>query len=117
MMMILTTTFMALTISVLMMMICIFTSKKSIMDREKMSPFECGFDPKSSPRMPFSIQFFLVATLFLVFDVEITIIIPMIITFKMSSTSTWLFMTTTFIIILLLGLYYEWYNNMLEWSF
>nr|UPL66069.1 NADH dehydrogenase subunit 3 [Oxycarenus lugubris] len=106
----------ALMISTGLMVMCSIISKTSIMDREKMSPFECGFDPSSSARNPFSIQFFLIAVLFLIFDVEIAIILPMIITLKTSNPLTWTTITMTFIIILIIGLYYEWMNNMLEWT-
>nr|AVJ52411.1 NADH dehydrogenase subunit 3 [Lamprocoris roylii] len=114
--MVITFMIMAFIISTMLMLMCTIISKSSIMDREKMSPFECGFDPMNSPRSPFSIQFFLIAVLFLIFDIEIAIILPIIITMKLNLTSTWVATITMFIIILTLGLYYEWNNGVLEWT-
>nr|YP_011031338.1 NADH dehydrogenase subunit 3 [Epidaus famulus]WQT73255.1 NADH dehydrogenase subunit 3 [Epidaus famulus] len=116
MMMILLSVMMTTIISMGLILICSLISKKSILDREKMSPFECGFDPKSSSRMPFSIQFFLLAVLFLIFDIEIVIILPMIITMKSSIIMIWSITVSIFILILLLGLYHEWKNGVLEWA-
>nr|QKY63903.1 NADH dehydrogenase subunit 3 [Triatoma rubida] len=106
----------AFIISMMLIIMCTVISKKSILDREKMSPFECGFDPKSSSRMPFSIQFFLIAVLFLIFDIEIVIILPMIITLKSSSILMWFSTISVFIIIMLAGLYHEWNNGVLDWA-
>nr|QDI94043.1 NADH dehydrogenase subunit 3 [Tuxedo sp. ph57] len=106
----------ALVILTLLMGLCSIISKKSYMDREKMSPFECGFDPKSSSRIPFSSQFFLIAVLFLIFDIEIVIILPMVISLKTSNMMTWFITSSTFIMILILGLYHEWKNGILDWS-
>nr|YP_009522476.1 NADH dehydrogenase subunit 3 [Micronecta sahlbergii]AXQ02199.1 NADH dehydrogenase subunit 3 [Micronecta sahlbergii] len=102
-------------ISMGLMLACAVISKKNINDREKMSPFECGFDPQSSSRVPFSIQFFMIAILFLIFDVEIAIILPMIITIK-SNIIWWSFTSTSFITILMAGLIHEWKNNILKWT-
>nr|AML26522.1 NADH dehydrogenase subunit 3 [Staphylinidae sp. BMNH 1274674] len=103
-------------LSSFIMMMAIMISKKTFMDREKNSPFECGFDPKSSARLPFSLQFFLIAVIFLIFDVEITLLIPFILIMKTSSIK--IFMTTLFffIIILLIGLFHEWNQGALNWS-
>nr|UPL65565.1 NADH dehydrogenase subunit 3 [Dicranocephalus sp.] len=103
-------------ISIMLMIICTIISKTSIIDREKMSPFECGFDPKSKARTPFSIQFFLIAVLFLIFDIEIAIILPMLITMKTSNITSWMITITMFIMILIIGLYFEWKNGMLDWA-
>nr|YP_009740660.1 NADH dehydrogenase subunit 3 [Oedaleus abruptus]YP_009740673.1 NADH dehydrogenase subunit 3 [Mecostethus alliaceus]QID03622.1 NADH dehydrogenase subunit 3 [Oedaleus abruptus]QID03635.1 NADH dehydrogenase subunit 3 [Mecostethus alliaceus]UPL65164.1 NADH dehydrogenase subunit 3 [Oedaleus abruptus] len=100
----------------IIMLLATTLSKKSINDREKSSPFECGFDPKSSARMPFSIQFFLIAVIFLIFDVEIALILPIVVIMKTSNITMWTLSTMTFIIILLTGLYYEWNQGALKWA-
>nr|YP_009047839.1 NADH dehydrogenase subunit 3 [Lista haraldusalis]AHB23432.1 NADH dehydrogenase subunit 3 [Lista haraldusalis]UNP24731.1 NADH dehydrogenase subunit 3 [Lista haraldusalis] len=103
-------------ISNIMMLLSIILSKKSFMDREKCSPFECGFDPKSSARIPFSLHFFLITVIFLIFDVEIALIFPIIPLFKMVNFLIWFKTSFMFILILLLGLYHEWNQNMLNWT-
>nr|AML25912.1 NADH dehydrogenase subunit 3 [Staphylinidae sp. BMNH 1274216] len=102
-------------ISMIVMSISSILSKKTFMDREKSSPFECGFDPKSSPRMPFSLQFFLIAMIFLIFDVEITLLIPLILTMKMVNLTNYLIISFFFILILLIGLFHEWNQGALNW--
>nr|YP_010034192.1 NADH dehydrogenase subunit 3 [Arhopalus unicolor]QOW83731.1 NADH dehydrogenase subunit 3 [Arhopalus unicolor] len=91
-------------------------SKKSFMDREKSSPFECGFDPKSTARLPFSLHFFLIAVIFLIFDVEITLLLPMILTLKYSNLLNYSILIIFFIFILLMGLYHEWSQGALNWT-
>nr|YP_009828717.1 NADH dehydrogenase subunit 3 [Empoascanara sipra]QJC14414.1 NADH dehydrogenase subunit 3 [Empoascanara sipra]QUI77238.1 NADH dehydrogenase subunit 3 [Empoascanara wengangensis] len=101
-----------LVISVMIMMI----NKKQISDSQKSSPFECGFNPMTYKRLPFSIHFFLIAVIFLIFDIEIIIILPMILTLKSSQLTAWLLTSTIFVLILILGLYHEWMNGMLNWT-
>nr|YP_010491923.1 NADH dehydrogenase subunit 3 [Westermannia superba]UWM92709.1 NADH dehydrogenase subunit 3 [Westermannia superba] len=103
-------------ISNIMMFLSIILSKKSFSDREKSSPFECGFDPKSSARIPFSLHFFLITVIFLIFDVEIALIFPIISLFKMTNFIIWSSTSIFFMIILLMGLYHEWNQNMLNWT-
>nr|YP_009255717.1 NADH dehydrogenase subunit 3 [Humbertiella nada]AND97177.1 NADH dehydrogenase subunit 3 [Humbertiella nada] len=105
-----------LAIAFVVMVITNILSKKNIEDREKSSPFECGFDPLSSSRLPFSLRFFLIAIIFLIFDVEIALILPMtIITFS-SNMFIWTLTSILFLIILTLGLYHEWNQGSLEWA-
>nr|YP_010362077.1 NADH dehydrogenase subunit 3 [Agriotes fuscicollis]UNQ87637.1 NADH dehydrogenase subunit 3 [Agriotes fuscicollis] len=117
MMISLITGIMASIISFLVIMLASILSKKTFSDREKSSPFECGFDPKSSARIPFSLQFFLIAVIFLIFDVEITLLLPLIITLKTSNILSFLFITSIFILILLLGLFHEWKQGALNWAY
>nr|YP_009712024.1 NADH dehydrogenase subunit 3 [Epicopeia hainesii]QGA74572.1 NADH dehydrogenase subunit 3 [Epicopeia hainesii] len=107
---------MIMLISNIMMFLSIILSKKSFMDREKCSPFECGFDPKSSARIPFSLHFFLITMIFLIFDVEIALIFPVIPLFKMVNFIIWIKISFFFIGILLIGIYHEWNQNMLNWT-
>nr|YP_010026151.1 NADH dehydrogenase subunit 3 [Ctenoplusia albostriata]QOQ36999.1 NADH dehydrogenase subunit 3 [Ctenoplusia albostriata] len=103
-------------ISNIMMFLSIILSKKTYSDREKSSPFECGFDPKSSARMPFSLHFFLITVIFLIFDVEIALIFPIIPLFKLVNFILWTKISFFFICILLIGVYHEWNQNMLNWT-
>nr|YP_009995395.1 NADH dehydrogenase subunit 3 [Ochthebius himalayae]QNP09811.1 NADH dehydrogenase subunit 3 [Ochthebius himalayae] len=102
-------------ISMMMMILASILSKKTFMDREKASPFECGFDPKSSARLPFSIHFFLIAIIFLIFDVEITLLIPLILTMKITNMMMYIYLSYFFLIILLMGIYHEWNQGALNW--
>nr|YP_010703196.1 NADH dehydrogenase subunit 3 [Chlorogomphus shanicus]WCO11398.1 NADH dehydrogenase subunit 3 [Chlorogomphus shanicus] len=111
-----TTSIILFLITSVIMMIANFTSKNSIIDREKSSPFECGFDPFHTARIPFSLRFFLITVIFLIFDVEIALLMPMMMIFSMSNIKTWALVSIMFIIILIVGLYHEWNQGALEWS-
>nr|ARH54344.1 NADH dehydrogenase subunit 3 [Cyrtanaspis phalerata] len=102
-------------ISMLMILIINLISKKTFMDREKSSPFECGFDPYSSARMPFSLYFFLIAMIFLIFDVEITLLFPLIVNLKLINPLNYFIIMMFFIFILLIGLFHEWKQGALNW--
>nr|AAU07779.1 NADH dehydrogenase subunit 3 [Hypsipetes parvirostris parvirostris]AAU07780.1 NADH dehydrogenase subunit 3 [Hypsipetes parvirostris parvirostris] len=85
-------------------------------DSEKLSPYECGFDPLGSARLPFSIRFFLVAILFLLFDLEIALLLPLPWAIQLHTPTTTLAWASTLILILTLGLVYEWAQGGLEWA-
>nr|WVH45012.1 NADH dehydrogenase subunit 3 [Tipula yasumatsuana] len=107
---------MIMLIALVVMALASILSKKAFMDREKCSPFECGFDPKSSSRLPFSLRFFLITIIFLIFDVEIALILPMILVINYSNLMMWSTTSIIFIMILLIGLYHEWNQGALNWS-
>nr|AWV83386.1 NADH dehydrogenase subunit 3 [Yezoterpnosia nigricosta] len=96
-------------------MILYFISHKSIIDREKMSPFECGFDPFDSSRIPFSSHFFMIAVIFLIFDVELVIIMPIIIIMSNMNIMYMYMIMYSFLLILIFGLFHEWNNQMFNW--
>nr|YP_010952793.1 NADH dehydrogenase subunit 3 [Tetraloides heterodactylus]WMQ53213.1 NADH dehydrogenase subunit 3 [Tetraloides heterodactylus] len=108
--------FLTMIIANVVMILASLLSKKSILDREKCSPYECGFDPKGSARLPFSLRFFLIAVIFLIFDVEITLLLPIASIMNIVNLFSWLTTSIMFLLILLIGLYYEWSQGALEWS-
>nr|AFT63183.1 NADH dehydrogenase subunit 3 [Irena puella sikkimensis] len=85
-------------------------------DSEKLSPYECGFDPLGSARLPFSVRFFLVAILFLLFDLEIALLLPLPWATQLQSPTLTLTWAYTIILLLTLGLIYEWIQGGLEWA-
>lgn len=83
---------------------------------EKISPYECGFDPLGSARLPFSIKFFLVAITFLLFDLEIALLLPIPWLINSSNTTTSIIIVLILIITLASSLAYEWIKEGLEWN-
>jgi len=85
------------------------------MDLEKLSAYECGFDPFEESLGRFDIKFYLVAILFLVFDLEIVFLFPWsIMLYKLSMFSFWVIFY--FLFILLIGFIYEWRKGALDWN-
>nr|YP_007374580.1 NADH dehydrogenase subunit 3 [Caecilia volcani]ACS37034.1 NADH dehydrogenase subunit 3 [Caecilia volcani] len=83
---------------------------------EKLSPYECGFDPLGSARLPFSMRFFLVAILFLLFDLEIALLLPTPWASQLTTPPMSLLMATIILTLLTAGLIYEWIQGGLEWT-
>nr|YP_010241790.1 NADH dehydrogenase subunit 3 [Varicospira cancellata]QTI82478.1 NADH dehydrogenase subunit 3 [Varicospira cancellata] len=109
-------TVIAIMISILVMILGWILAKRAMSDREKSSPFECGFDPIKSARLPFSLRFFLLAIIFLIFDVEIVLLFPVLVMLTSSFNISLMIGTFIFISILILGLFHEWNEGSLDWA-
>lgn len=84
-------------------------------DSEKVSVYECGFDPFGSSRVPFSVKFFLVGILFLIFDLEISFLFPWGVVYnQIELFGFWV--VYLFLVVLTIGLVYEWVKGGLEWE-
>nr|YP_009444535.1 NADH dehydrogenase subunit 3 [Microceramus pontificus]ASP44437.1 NADH dehydrogenase subunit 3 [Microceramus pontificus] len=106
-----------LMISCVLVSVAFFISWKGYdnMNNQKLAPFECGFDPMSKMRSPFSIRFLLLLMLFLVFDVESILLLPLVMVSFYGINVLMNYIMCFFLLILLGGLLYEWYNQVLEW--
>ena len=84
-------------------------------DPEKLSAYECGFEPFNDSRMEFDVRFYLVAILFIIFDLEIAFLFPWAITLG-SIGSLGFFSMMLFLFILTIGFIYEWKKGALDWE-
>ena len=82
---------------------------------EKLSPYECGFEPFDDARTKFDIRFYLVALLFIIFDLEIAFLFPWAISLRNIGLFGYISMMI-FLIILTIGFIYEWKKGALEWE-
>jgi len=83
-------------------------------DSQKQSPFECGFTPKLPSRTPFSLQYFLIALIFLIFDMELILLYPFL-NFSHRPGRTSLAVFILFLGALTFRFFIEWSQGMLEW--
>jgi NADH:ubiquinone oxidoreductase subunit 3 (subunit A) len=91
----------------------VFATRRA--DPEKISAYECGFDPFDDARSRFDIQFYLVAILFIIFDLEVTFLFPWALTLsQIGPFGFWSMMV--FLAILTVGFVYEWRKGALDWS-
>ena len=84
-------------------------------DQEKLSPYECGFEPFNDSRMEFDVRFYLVAILFIIFDLEIAFLFPWAISLGNIGIMGFLSMML-FLFILTIGFIYEWKIGALDWD-
>ena len=84
-------------------------------DPEKLSAYECGFEPFESARLKFDVRFYLVAILFVIFDLEVAFLFPWADGFQ-SIGSLGFWSIILFLLILTIGFVYEWKKGVLEWE-
>jgi NADH-quinone oxidoreductase subunit A len=84
-------------------------------DAEKLSPYECGFEPFEDSRGRFDVRFYLVAILFIIFDLEVAFLFPWAVSLgKIGLLGFWSMMI--FLAVLTVGFVYEWKKGALEWE-
>jgi len=93
----------------------LFLSFFGTASREKVGGFECGFDSEASSRSPFSLRFFILLLLFVVFDVEIALLIPCLLALLARAAWSSVLVFYLFLVVLGLGLFYEWADGGLDW--
>ncbi len=84
-------------------------------DSEKLSPYECGFEAFEDARMKFDVRYYLVAILFILFDLEIAFLFPWAVVFDELGVFGFVAMMI-FLTILVVGFIYEWKKGALEWE-
>ena len=84
-------------------------------DSDKNSPYECGFEAFEDSRMKFDVRYYLVAILFIIFDLEIAFLFPWAVVLKQIGIFGFMAMVV-FLTILVVGFIYEWKKGALEWE-
>ena len=84
-------------------------------DAEKSSPYECGFEPFEDARMKFDVRYYLVAILFIIFDLEIAFLFPWAVALETIGLQGFMAMVL-FLAVLVVGFVYEWKKGALEWE-
>lgn len=105
----------AIVVPRLLLVLFFFTSIRLKRVRDDSVPFECGFDPKSFARIPFSLRFFLLAVIFLIFDVEVALLFPLCYSILLASKIVVIIIVFIFLAVVLGGLFLEWGEGALDW--
>ena len=92
-----------------------FLFGKGTKSKAKLSPYECGFDPFEDARIPFDVRYYLVAILFIIFDLEIAFLFPWAVSLNKIGIAGIIAMGI-FLLVLVIGFIYEWKKGALEWD-
>ena len=99
----------------IMILMASFMVARQKPDTEKLSPYECGFEPFENSRGRFDVRFYLVAILFIIFDLEVAFLFPWAVSLgNIGMFGFWSMMF--FLAILTIGFIYEWKKGALEWE-
>ena len=104
----------ALALGLLMLSLGFLFGRGSI-TKAKLSPYECGFDPFEDARIPFDVRYYLVAILFIIFDLEIAFLFPWAVSLNKIGIAGIVAMGI-FLLVLVIGFIYEWKKGALEWD-
>ena len=108
--------FLAMFLSAVLLVAGSAVSKKLFSNQIFMSPFECGFFPLETSKITFSSRFFVIALVFLIFDIELILIFPYICSNQIARSVSF-FLLLFFLNILSFGLYYEWNFSIIDWIY
>ena len=104
----------SLILSTIILLLSLIVSSKAD-DFQKLSSYECGFNPFDDSRTEFNVKFYIVAILFIIFDLEVSFLFPFSVSFNTVGFLGVLSMLI-FLLILTLGFIYEWQKGALDWS-
>ena len=110
--------FLFLVFSIVLSTIIFFLSyllSSKLDDTEKLTIYECGFNPFNDSRSEFNVKFYIVAILFLIFDLEISYLFPFAVCLNLI-TSLGIYFMLFFLFILTIGFFYEWKKGALDWD-
>ena len=108
--------FLAVATAIGLVLLCLgFLLGRCNKDNEKLSPYECGFEPFEDSRMKFDVRYYLVAILFIIFDLEIAFLFPWAVSLDVIGGFGLLAMAV-FLAVLVVGFIYEWKKGALEWD-
>jgi NADH-quinone oxidoreductase subunit A len=84
-------------------------------DIDKVTSYECGFDPFNDAREPFDVKFYLVSILFIIFDLEVLFLFPWVVSYVYLPSFCFFFLLF-FLFVIGIGFFYEWRNKAMDWS-
>ena len=110
--------FVFLLVAILFVVVVVFVAwliRPARPTKEKLTTYECGENPEGSPWVKFNIRFYVVALIFLIFDVEVVLLIPWALVYKVFGFGGFM-VGAVFLVLLGLGMAYEWRKGDLEWE-